>query len=57
VDTSKKVVFVIISSEMTFYDWGKEGVYVVEYRASTIFANNPILVVLVNHEYEGFEVA
>lgn len=42
---------------MTFNDWRKEGVYVIEYWACAVFADNPILVVLIHNKYEGFKVA
>lgn len=41
---------------MTFYDWWKEGVNVVNNRASAFFAQCPVLVVLVNDEYERAEL-
>jgi hypothetical protein len=54
VDTSEDVK-IFVRSKMTFYDWWKERVYGVKNRASTVFADNPVLVVLVNNKYEGYE--
>lgn len=41
---------------MTFYDWWKERVNGVKYRASTLFAKDPVLVILVNNKYKGYEL-
>jgi hypothetical protein len=46
VDTSKRFE-ILVNRKMTFHDWWKERVYGVEYRTGAVFANNPVLVVLV----------
>jgi hypothetical protein len=37
---------------MAFHYWWKEGVNIVNYRASAVFAQSPVLVILVNDKYE-----
>jgi hypothetical protein len=45
-----------VCEEMTFYDWWKEGVHIINNRAGTLFAQSPVLVVLVNDEDERAEL-
>lgn len=41
---------------MTFYDWWKESIHVINNRASALFAQSPVLVVLVNDEDKRAEL-
>ncbi len=41
---------------MTFHDWWKESVHIINNRAGTLFAQSPVLVVLVNDEDEWAEL-
>ena len=41
---------------MTFHDWWKEGVHIINNRTGTLFAQCPVLVVLVNDEDERAEL-
>lgn len=41
---------------MTSHDWWEEGVHIVNYRAGTLFAQHPVLIVLVNDQHERAEL-
>jgi hypothetical protein len=41
-----------VCKEMTFHNWWKESVHIINDRASTLLTQCPVLIVLVNDEYE-----
>jgi hypothetical protein len=45
-----------VCEEVTFHDWWKEGVHIVNYRAGTFFAQCPVLVVLINDKNKRAEL-
>jgi len=51
-----ELFILVIKNEMTSRHWGEESIHIVEYWSCARTADDPVLVILINHKYEGLEV-